>query len=296
MSNLPEIVYYYCKPATFESIIRKRKLWLCDMMKTNDYREIDYVLDEIIKTANKAFFSSIMASEDADLVEKTVKNRIQFYKKCHYWLAICFSTQKDDLGQWRAYGGDGLGFAIGFDVKELQAFTSHPCFQFAAIKYGENSKNGFVQKATASLLEELVACVNRNSIRAKTGLNLKGHGIINQWGDQLTSKVCFHKSEAFSRKKEYRLCYTRTLLDKDWPTLLDPDTNKGSMLHNLATTFKNNELHLHLEKEFPASAIKEIVIGPNCRISSREMQLLLAINKFDPEKIAITPSEVTYRR
>lgn len=296
MNNMPEIVYYYCKPHTFESIIQNRKMWLCDMMKTNDYREIDYVLDDIAKTTNADFFLKDMSEEDATLIEKAVEERIKFYKRCCHWLAICFSSEKDDLGQWRAYGDDGSGFAIGFDTAYLQSVTSHRCFNFADIKYGESAKNKFTQYCVFTLLNEIRTRLNRNSIRSRTGLNNTCLNIIKDWGDNLTTKICFYKSEAFSNEKEYRLCYTRMILKKDWATIMDPNVAPDSMLHNLAISMNNNEVNLRIEKEFSHDAIREIVMGPKCNISPYEMQLLLAINGFNFRNIAITQSKVTYRR
>lgn len=34
-------------------------------------------------------------------------------------LAACFSTERDDLAQWRYYGDDGRGIAIGFRSNTL---------------------------------------------------------------------------------------------------------------------------------------------------------------------------------
>ena len=296
MKNIPEIVYCYCKPHVFESIIQNRKMWLCDMMKTNDYREIDYVLDDIVKAVNVNFISQVIPKEDAVLVEHAINARINFYKRCCHWLAICLSTEKDDLGQWREYGDDGSGFAIGFDAEFLQSITSHKCFRFENIKYGENAKNKFTHFVAFDLLERFRACSKRNSIRSKTGLNNKGRNIIREWGDELTDKICFYKSEAFSNEKEYRLCYTRMIIDKDWATIIDPKVSPESMLHNLAVSMKNNEVNLRIEKEFSPAAIREIVMGPKCNISPYEMQLLLAINGFDFKNLVITQSKVTYRR
>lgn len=116
------------------------------MQKSNDYREIDYVLDDIVKAATADRFKSVLLEEDALLVETAVKKRIKFYKQCCHWLAICFSTVSDDLGQWRAYGGDGHGFAIGFDTEKLKELEKHKCIHFEEIKYGEHEKINLLKK------------------------------------------------------------------------------------------------------------------------------------------------------
>ena len=296
MSNTPEIVYYYCKPQTFESIIKSPKMWLCDMKKTNDESEIDYVLDDIEKKINTELFRKIMSTEDACLVEKAVKKRLKFYKRFCHWLAICFSTEKDDLGQWRAYGADGSGFAIGFDTAYLNKIKKdHPCFKFEEIKYGENVKNKFVDETVNKLLFNLKECMDRNSIRSRDSINEKGVELIKKWGDSLTDKICFYKNDAFMNEKEYRLCYTRVILDKHWHESLDT-SEKESMLNNLTASIRNNILNLRVEHEFDKEAVREIVLGPKCRITEGEMRLLLATEGYDYNDIVVTPSEIPYRR
>ena len=293
--DITQTVYYYCSPNTFENILKDKKLWLCDMMKTNDYREIDYVLDDIIKAATAQRFEAVLSKEDATLVETAVKKRIKFYKQCCHWLAICFSTVSDDLGQWRAYGGDGCGFAIGFDTEKLKKLEEHKCIHFEEIKYGERAKSKFVKKMVDQLVEELRVCVNRNSIRSPEGINQKGQTIIKAWGDKLTSQICFFKSESFSAEHELRLCYTRMIMAEDLKSILDIENKPNSLLHNLKATMKRNELHLRLEKNLPIDAIKEIVIGPQCNISEYEMKIILAINGIDFNNIIISTSKATYR-
>lgn len=295
MNDAIKTVYYYCSPNTFEKILKDKKLWLCDMMKTNDYREINYVLDDIKNTVKTTRFEGVLSEEDATLVKIAVKKRLQFYTQCCHWLAICFSTLSDDLGQWRAYGADGRGFAIGFDTEKLKKLEEHNCIHFEEIKYGDRAKSKFVKKAIEQLVDDLRVCVNRNSIRSPEGLNQKGINIIKAWGDKLTSQICFFKSESFSAEHEHRLCYTRMIMAEDLKSILDIENKPNSLLHNLKATMKRNELHLRLEKDFPIDAIKEIVIGPQCNISEYEMKIILAINGIDFNNIIISTSKATYR-
>jgi hypothetical protein len=42
------------------------------------------------------------------------------------YLVASFSRERDDLGQWRAYGGDGHGFALGLAANLFQVEEEKP--------------------------------------------------------------------------------------------------------------------------------------------------------------------------
>ena len=46
---VPEIVYHYCSVDTFYKIITNHELWLTDVSKSNDYKELVLIFDELEK-------------------------------------------------------------------------------------------------------------------------------------------------------------------------------------------------------------------------------------------------------
>ena len=140
------IVYYYCKSDVFENIIKHRKIWLCDMAKTNDYGEIRYVLKDIKQRISPDLFSKIMPVYEAKIVSD------QFCKWCDkavfrcYWLALCLSKTRNGLIHWRTYGDDGKGFAIGFDIDKLKDFSESRGLLAQDIKYRQHEKKLHIEK------------------------------------------------------------------------------------------------------------------------------------------------------
>jgi Protein of unknown function (DUF2971) len=73
-----------------------------------------------------------------------------------------FSTEKDDLGQWRAYADDGRGFAIGFDPKSLGSIggsleAGEHARYYGPVVYGENT----IQVRNRAAIERAGAIIDR---------------------------------------------------------------------------------------------------------------------------------------
>lgn len=113
MRTTPEIVYYYCKPHVFESIIRNKELWLCDMAKTNDYMEVQHVLQGFIDKSETDCPLPGWKNRK-DYILPLLKTACEKLRNKYHWFAICFTEMEDHLAQWRTYGFNGKGFCIGF--------------------------------------------------------------------------------------------------------------------------------------------------------------------------------------
>ncbi len=108
-----EILYHYCTPETLLALCSFRTLRFSDLFAMNDFMEVHWgyqtwekAAGEVLDTVGKDFLDEI----DAVIHQ----SGIQVLP-----LASCFSRNGDVLSQWRAYGADGRGYAVGFDPKLL---------------------------------------------------------------------------------------------------------------------------------------------------------------------------------
>jgi hypothetical protein len=104
-------VYHYTDAHGLEGIIRSEELWLTSIQHLNDPTELRYglglateELDQIANDKHKAI--QLMCHILKDVMIHRVHLAFDFF--------VCsLSRNGDDLGQWRGYGDDGRGFAIG---------------------------------------------------------------------------------------------------------------------------------------------------------------------------------------
>lgn len=121
---VPERLYHYTNAAGLKGILESGKLWLSDMTSLNDPSEMVYgfkcalpILREQVATihrAGKKFTDNITAFAESGLVQKVA-----------HFFVCSFTSQPDNLEQWRAYADAAKGYALGFDGKLLEDAFIH---------------------------------------------------------------------------------------------------------------------------------------------------------------------------
>jgi hypothetical protein len=95
-------LYHYTGASGFLEILRTRQLWATDAAHTNDSLELSY---------GPTLVREMLAKNPLPAEMRDPGPGAAF--------VVCFSEDGDSLSQWRAYGGDGLGYAIGFKFDSL---------------------------------------------------------------------------------------------------------------------------------------------------------------------------------
>ena len=137
-----DVLYHYCSLQTFYSIIKNKSIWLSDLRKTNDSKELIWlneVVNEIFAPEVKKEIEELSKKKESEGAEKReeyegkifgwkfVRNFLNVYKDfsgSSCW-GFCLSEKGDDLGQWRGYGDDGAGISIGFNRNKLENIIKH---------------------------------------------------------------------------------------------------------------------------------------------------------------------------
>jgi hypothetical protein len=107
-------LYQYTTAAGLKGIFETEQLWFTDYRFHNDPGEFLYgqelaleVLDTFAAAAPNKYAKQLIESVRSILTSDQLDTAIDM-------LLACFTRKRDDLGQWRAYGDNGRGFAIGF--------------------------------------------------------------------------------------------------------------------------------------------------------------------------------------
>lgn len=124
-SPVPDVIYHYTNAAGVKGILESGTLWLSDLTTLNDPSEITYgitralpILQDRVASlhpAGQRFTDNIKAFADTGALQRSA-----------HFFVCSFSSESDDLSQWRAYADDAKGYALGFDGKLLEeAFIRH---------------------------------------------------------------------------------------------------------------------------------------------------------------------------
>jgi Protein of unknown function (DUF2971) len=125
----PNLLYHYTTQEGFLGIIKSKSLWASSIRHLNDASEFNYPLD----IAGKIAADEKKNGKDTEEFERTLR-MMRGLLNVH----VCsFSTEKDQLSQWRAYCRDSSGFSIGFDAERLRTLAGEQDFTLDACIYDE---------------------------------------------------------------------------------------------------------------------------------------------------------------
>lgn len=101
-----DILYHYTSIESGNSILNTGKVWASDCRFLNDRNELQKAISILLETVTPKFYECL------DLA-------ITWWTSSRVHCIFSLSTSPTVLSQWRAYGNDGRGLALGFKSKFL---------------------------------------------------------------------------------------------------------------------------------------------------------------------------------
>jgi len=195
----PSTLYHYTTADGLLSMFRTGHLWATDAGYMNDPHELRYGLDCLAMVAERHARFRRVAAQLRSLIEDVARQKIL---NGRIYLAS-FSRDGDLLSQWRAYGANGGGFAIGLSSRVLLATA--PEFSGQATRVLQRVV--YDKRLQVAQLEQALRKISTRHIageRARLPLLL-------WFSDFLMS----FKHPSFSEEAEWRLIQFGRLLDRD---------------------------------------------------------------------------------
>lgn len=110
----PPPLYHYTGPVGFLGILRDRNLRATDLLFMNDSEELAYgwgVVTEVARELHDQYTAPAQQRLLDDVCEWQARLPWRTY-------AVCFTSRRDALSQWRAYANDGAGYALRFQLRK----------------------------------------------------------------------------------------------------------------------------------------------------------------------------------
>jgi hypothetical protein len=312
----PQIVYQYLKYSTFEDMIQNKTLKLSDIQCSNDTTELSIVFgvikevfwEEFNNAKKNKYFDEAVSEEDfnAFLQRNTAHiDGIQNITQTQF--VSCFSEKKDLLSMWRGYAEDHWsnaksvgGVAVGFSVEKLEqlvnANTASGEFSFGKVRYNRLKQKAIFRPHVIEEMAKIRAFVKKN--KTIDGYDTPGFQLWYQ--DEVIRQGAYIKNNFFFEEQEWRLCHWGSrgyylkeihpigllLSNKIWFEKYQNINEENKKM--LEESVREN---LDYEpKAFPAQFfflymdnsvndfIKEVIIGPKCKVDKKEVETLLRNN------------------
>lgn len=215
-TRTPEHVYHYTDINGLEGILSQRTLWATDVAYMNDASEYEYtkgLVEEVLTTPGRRLAMADLIGRTANELGASV-------------YASCFCETGDLLSQWRAYSGQGTGYAIEFNLKQLIEALGHiePRIQawvtVGKVEYDEMRQRGILKHIAERHLastEPTQAEFHRAATTpvpqtqqkekeqrvSKLMMELTSRSRVTMWA--MLAIRPFLKSPAFSEEREWRI-------------------------------------------------------------------------------------------
>jgi len=116
----PPELYHYTDLDSLSGIFLTRTLWLSKISTMNDTSEIGLAVRHFKQGVEAHARQS--AREEADFLQH-VAAQLEGFRRTNICVAS-FCEERDQLNQWRSYGADGRGIALGFKSARLERLAN----------------------------------------------------------------------------------------------------------------------------------------------------------------------------
>lgn len=288
-NDIPQYLFHYTNPQGLVGIVTSKKLWASSADFLNDSSEPSYAFG-VLKTCFDEIVSSLrpgsIAAEALDGYWEQIMHAYETEGPHVY--VFCLSDDDDLLSQWRAYGGQCGGYAVGFSGIRLREYFTQSRYQgqyLMKIVYDEEkqmAKAKHVFRNIISIIEEVEE--KRAAINDKT-VTLNATQIGKRLQTAVFSEVVrlrtTFKARAFQEEREWRIVQ-----------FLHPAMEKPEVQFRP----DSKALTPYVELDLGMLPIERVTIGPilDPSLSRQSLDRLFAKQKYS--SVCIKNSDVPYRQ
>jgi hypothetical protein len=292
---LPQVLYHYTTIDALKSIVENHALWLSSYISSNDKQECRWI---------DKYIGSCLANRNLD---GTLRDPLWVAYAMRFRNNYMFSLSEvsDLLSQWRAYGEDGMGCAIGLVPRSIVRKESIPWLtgvdalqkgmllegrlhEFHPTTYGMAHvlyQDQEQRKVVEAILDEWLPQLQVSDTWEPLGF----------CASDLAKFALVLKHPSFAEEKEWRLLYTpyEQLID-----LHGKDTfAEYNLFHDLRFRKYRGALVPYYNVKFEEFGedpiISEVILGPRSTTLEYDVELLLRYNGMP--HVVVRRSEVSYR-
>lgn len=253
--------FHYTSLNTFLQIIQNRSVRFTEIRRSNDSLEGTFFVQSFESLLSHLKYPEYFINACAHILNR--------FLNIYSYYGMCLTSEADDLSQWRAYGQNGRGVSIGFDLEKL-----YDCAKKTKLSIGTKSiEIRYGKEAILEWFEDL------NSVFSELDI-----GSEKDWVDpekifidkdpkfknfvdalEIFSRHCFDvKNEVFRAEKETRIVQETVF----------------TFSNGLRFYERNGRIIPYYDVEITPECIDVIVIGNDVQATSSEIYRVLT--SWDP--------------
>jgi hypothetical protein len=297
---MPTHLYHYTSNEVLVEILKSGKMWMTDLRYMNDASELNVLLSALADASNDA---AVPVADSNVIVEY---NRPDEYRRQYletltklfsgggFIGALCFSSQHDDLSQWRGYSSKvGQGVCIRFNVaKLLDIANTNNIKKLTRCQYVKDPKLELAQD-----MRKLIEMID-------SGLRSDYASVIAIYDSpRIFAKAAELKHAKFIHENEWRLISPQLGIGWDWHlgSIRNKHADEAVPVH-----YRKGQHSLVPFTKFPwaegdgddgiATAIDGLIVGPTREpvLAKRAIELALRARRMDWWE-SVEVSQIPYR-
>ena len=240
------VLYHYTSAESAIRILEGRALWMTALHHLNDPREFSMGADLLQGVAKELAAKASMSPMRSEFLKS-----LEFAARAPTIYVASFAEDPESLPQWRTYGDDGTGVAIGFDLGGcFYTRATDEDVRRASLHLMQVGYSRLKRRAVArSLLERVSTYVERRSAELPSALRETFLADARNWTPRHIAphQIAF-KHQSWGYEKEWRLVTD----DSSRVEKVSLRVSRGRVIRHLADRI---QIPVHLP-------VREVVLGP----------------------------------
>ncbi len=304
--------YHYTSISALYEIIKNKTLLLSGVQSLNDMEEVSYSVEDFEKDLDTLYesrkydfinylYEKAFLPKKKDF-EESAKPEIDPY-------VFSLSEKHDNLAHWDRYADARKGVCIGIDISKLLQipFIAMSFVQISPIIYNEKQRLVYLSESLKKKVSDSLRVRIVPRIPEDLFYEDMGYTLISDCYKQMKYLV---KKDVWQDEGEIRIAYEDTLtkdtlsriphLQEVYKNFQFPDMNsifKQSGLDILEFKLINNKIRpcrfLDISSIWNTGFITEVMLGPKCEQSKKDLELFLSSNEL--KDVKITESRIKIR-
>jgi hypothetical protein len=192
----PPELYHYTDLDSLSGIFQTRTLWLSKISTMNDTSEIALAVQHFKRCAEHRAKES--PRDEADFLQH-VAAQLEGFRRTNICVAS-FCEEEDQLNQWRSYGADGRGIALGFKSERLEKLANDHGLRLVPCVYEPDLHVRIVEDLVQMLLDAYRTRPPEDE--------LARNALVERFNGTFLMAAPIIKDHHFAQEREWRLVST----------------------------------------------------------------------------------------
>jgi len=285
-----QTIYHYTDFNGLIAILESQSFFCTNINFLNDRKEFNHGVELVKENIN-----SIIESKENNGILKYLKSEIDSILDIDRYVT-CFSKNGDLLSQWRSYGNQGKGIAIGFAPHEMEDSIADEVFGMDIV-YNPEIQNGIIEE----YLKIIPQYFEQNKELFDWGNYNYDYLVAKSTIEFIEGAIATFKHPSFIEEEEFRIEYKfdgilnktkeKEILFRSSDNLIIPYVKLFSKF-----TEENNECDNQKHTDFGTKLpLKEIILGPSLDFEINKVGIEKLLSKTNYSNIKIKQSAIPYR-